>query len=119
MTLQGIVVLDLLAFVLLCWVVNLVRRGSLYVGYGVIFLLLILSVMIVLSVPGVLAFVTIMVGAVFPASALTLLALCFTVFMLVYVLAQLTILSNRLAMVVQELAIRETSRQSGTNPDDR
>lgn len=106
MTLQGSIVLIGIGLTLLIWILDLVRRDRLYVGYGVIFIATILGALIVLAVPPLLGWLTRLVGAVFPASALTLLALCFLVFMLVYVLAQVTIVSNRLALVVQELAIR-------------
>ena len=107
MTVQGTIVLDLIGLVLLLWVLNLVRRDYLYVGYGVILGFTILAAILILSVPGMLSFVTHLVGAIFPASALTLVALCFIVFMLVYVLTQVTLVSNRLAVVVQELAIQQ------------
>jgi len=112
MTLQGIVVLNLIAVALLLWVANLVRRGALYAGYGVIFILVTLSVMIVLSIPQLLSLLVRLVGAVFPVSALTLLALCFIVFMLVYILTQVTVLSNRLATLAQGLAIQQAKEQA-------
>ena len=122
MTFQGTIILDLIGLLLLLWVLNLVRRERLYVGYGVIFVLAILGIIVLLSVPKLLIYVTHLVGAIFPTSALTLLALCFIVFLLVYVLTQVTLTSNRLANLVQELAIRgaretmETdSRQTGEN----
>ena len=59
-----------------------------------------------LSVPLILDAVTWPVGAFFPASALALLALGFIVLVLVYILTQLTIISDRLARLVQELAIQ-------------
>jgi Uncharacterized conserved protein (DUF2304) len=105
MTGQGIILLDLIGLLLLLWVLNLVRVERLYVGYGVIFILAILGVTLLLSVPRLLASMTHMVGATFPASMLTLLALCFIVFLLVYTLTQVTLVSNRLATLVQELAI--------------
>jgi hypothetical protein len=107
MTAQGIIFLDLIGFVLLLWILDQVRRDRLYVGYGVIFVLTVLGAIIILSVPPLLTLVTKLVGAVFPVSALTLLALCFMVFMLVYVLTQVTLLSNRLATVTQQLAIQQ------------
>jgi len=105
MTIQGILLLDLIGLVLMCWVLNLVRSGRLYVGYGIIFVSSIVGVIILLSVPTLLTRVTHIVGAVFPASALTLLALCFIVFLLVYILTQVTLVANRVALLVQELAI--------------
>lgn len=121
MTVQGIIVLILIGLALLFWLLELVRRDRLYVGYGVVFILAILGVMIVLAIPPLLRLVTHLVGAIFPASALTLLALCFIVFTLVYTLTQVTIVSNRLAVVVQELAIqraKETARVA-THPTSR
>ena len=109
--LRAVLVLDLMGLFFLIWVLNLVRHGRLYVGYGVIFIAAILGTMITLSVPKLLLGVTHLVGAIFPTSALTLLALGFIVLMLLYVLSQLTLVSNRLAVLIQELAI-ERSRDS-------
>ena len=105
MTLQGILVINLIGLFLLLWVLNLVRHGRLYVGYGVIFVIAILGSAILLSVPWFLAPVTHLIGAIFPASSLTLLALCFIFLMLLYILTQITIVSNRLSKLVQRLAI--------------
>ncbi len=114
MTFQGIVVLNVIALALLLWVLNLVRHGRLYVGYGVIFVAAIIGTMLLLSVPWLQSGVTRVIGAVFPASALTLLALCFIVLMLLYILTQITIVSNRLSKLVQQLAI-ERARAEGTH----
>ena len=108
---RAVLVLDLMGLFFLLWILNLVRHGRLYVGYGVIFIAAILGTMVTLSVPQLLLGVTHLVGAIFPASALTLLALGFIVLMLLYVLSQLTLVSNRLAVLIQELAI-ERSRDS-------
>ena len=108
---RAVLVLDLMGLFFLIWVLNLVRHNRLYVGYGVIFIAAILGTMVTLSVPQLLLGVTHLVGAIFPASALTLLALCFIVLMLLYVLSQLTLVSNRLSVLIQELAI-ERSRES-------
>ncbi len=116
MTIQGIIVLILIGFVLLLWILNLVRRDQLYVGYGVIFVIIILAAVLILAVPALLTFITNLVGAIFPTSALTLLALCFVVFMLVYILTQVTLISNRLAVVVQQLAIQEAKELAATKP---
>jgi hypothetical protein len=118
MTLQGILVLNLIGLALLLWVLNLVRHGRLYVGYGVIFVAAILGTMLLLSVPWLLNTVTHLIGAIFPASALTLLALCFIVLMLLYILSQLTIVSNRLTTLVQKLAIEEARPAAGKGERD-
>jgi len=120
--LRAVLVLDLMGLFFLVWVLNLVRHGRLYVGYGVIFIAAILGTMVTLSVPQLLLGVTHLVGAIFPASALTLLALGFIVLMLLYVLSQLTLVSNRLAVLIQELAIersREAARVAEKNLDSQ
>jgi hypothetical protein len=123
MTVQGTIILILIGLSLLFWILDLVRRDRLYVGYGIIFILAILGVIVLLSSPPLLVFVTHMVGAFFPASALTLLALFFIVFMLIYVLTQVTIVSNRLALVVQEIAVQRareaTSKMPQNEPDPK
>ena|ERR1044072_4473760 len=115
---RAVLVLDLMGLFFLLWVLNLVRHGRLYVGYGVIFIAAILGTMVMLSVPPFLLGVTHLLGAIFPASALTLLALCFIVLMLLYILSQLTLVSNRLAVLIQELAI-ERSRESARAEKER
>jgi len=119
MTVQGIIVLSLIGLVLLLWILNLVRRDRLYVGYGVMFVLIILSTILILAVPTLLTFITNLVGAIFPTSALTLLALCFILFMLVYILTQVTLISNRLTTVVQELAIHRAKEESAAKSNSR
>jgi hypothetical protein len=120
-TTQGVIVIDAIGLVLILWILDLIRHGRLYVGYGVILAPTIFVTMIVVSVPRVLTLVTRVVGGVFPASALTLLALGFFFLMLVYVLIQLTILSGRVATLVQELAIeraREPTRRGTPFSDE-
>lgn len=109
---QAILVLNLIGLLFLLWILNLIRHGRLYVGYGIIFVAAILGTMITLSVPQLLATVTHLMGAIFPASALTLLALCFIVLMLLYILTQLTLVSNRLTVLVQELAIERAKERT-------
>jgi drug/metabolite transporter superfamily protein YnfA len=112
MTIQGAVILNLVALALLVWIGNLVRRGRLYVGYGVIFIIVTLGVMLTVSVPQLLRLAVRAVGAVFPVSALTMLALGFVIFMLVYILTQVTVLSNRLTALTQALAIERARAQA-------
>lgn len=112
MTTRGVLILCLIGVVMIAWVANQVRRDRLHVGYGVIFIVSTLCVMLVLSIPALLNAVTYLVGAVYPASALALLAFCFIVFMLIYVLTQVTLIANRLARLIQEIAIERTQRQS-------
>ena len=123
MTVQGTIILLIIGLALQLWILNLVRRDRLYAGYGVLLSMAIAGVMLVVAIPPLLAGVTRMVGAIFPVSALTLLALGFIFAMLVYVLTQVTILSNRLAAAIQELAVQrvkeDTERALARQAPDR
>ena len=106
MSVHGMIFLDIAAVVLLIWVLDLTRRGRLYVGYGVIFVVAIVGAMIVVSVPPLLVIVTNLFDVLSPVPGFALLVFGFTFVMLVYILTQTTVISNRLAEVVQELAIQ-------------
>ncbi|MBN1997987.1 DUF2304 domain-containing protein [candidate division KSB1 bacterium] len=111
MTVQGIILLDIIGIAFIFWIISLVRHTRLYVGYGVIFITSIFATMMIISVPFLLHLITRLMGALFPASALTMLALGFIIFLLIYILTQTTILSNRLSRLVQEIAIRDAEQQ--------
>jgi hypothetical protein len=110
MTFQGVIILDLIGIMLLFWILHLIRSDRLYVGYGVVFVVATIVTIVIISFKELLIIVTRIVGTVFPASALTVLALGFMTFMLIYIFGQLTVISNRLARVVQELAIEKAKQ---------
>jgi hypothetical protein len=115
MSVQGIIFLDLVALAVLVEVLDLTRRGRLYVGYGVIFVVAIVGAVIVISVPPLSDIVTNLLSPLAPVPGLPLLAFGFTFVMLIYVLTQTTVMSNRLAEVVQQLAIQQI-RASADKP---
>jgi len=112
MTAFGIVILDLLGIALSTWIFNLIRRDKLYVGYGTILLISIIAIMIGASLTPLRALIISTVEIFFPASALTLVAFGYLFLMVIYVLTQITILSDRLAQLVQDIAIREARLKS-------
>ena len=106
MTPAGIVAGTAIGLILLLWVVTLIRQDRLYVGYGVIFVFGTVAAIAVLIVPPLLHMLTAASTALLPVPALSLFALVILVFLMVYVFTQITILSNRLMRLTQELAIR-------------
>jgi hypothetical protein len=117
MTPAGVLSGALIGCVLLIWVVNLIRNGRLYVGYGVIFVLGTLTAIVVLLVPGLLEAVTAASVALVPVPSLSIGAIAIMLFLLVYVFTQITVLSNRVMHLTQELAIRGAQRQSRSHPE--
>jgi hypothetical protein len=107
--LQGIIFIDIVGFALLVFIIHLVRANKLHVGYAALWLLPLIMLMMTVSFPPFLFFVTQSVGAIFPASALSMLAFMFIFFVLVFISIQLTTLSNRQIELIQHLALTELS----------
>ena len=98
---------------LVAWIFNLVRQDRLYVGYGVIFGVAITTAAVVVGLPPILG-----AGAVLRAhlEGFIVGASAFVVVILVYTLSQVTLWSNRLTALTQELAIRQAEPPMGHDP---
>jgi len=107
MSTQGIIIIDIVGLALIALIINLVRTQKLYVGYAAIWLLSATGLLCIVSIPSLLDLVTAIVGAVFPVSALTLLAFVFMTIVLIFFSVKLTILSERQIELTQALALRE------------
>jgi Uncharacterized conserved protein (DUF2304) len=116
MSLQGVILIDILAIGLLLLTLNLIRLHKLYVGYGVLWTLALCILMFIVSVPPLLELVTKAVGALFPASAVSLLAFVFIFVVLIFFSVQLSIISARQVDLIQSLALKEllTEEDRGT-----
>jgi hypothetical protein len=110
MTVLGTIVLDVVGLILILWLLNLVRLGRLYVGYGIVLLFGIVVTLGVASVPAARAAAFGLLHALFPGAELIVVMWAAFVLILIYVLAQLTRIVNRLASLVQELALRDSER---------
>ena len=111
MTTVGIVTASLIGIALLVWVVDLVRQDRLYAGYGVIFVFGTLAAIVVLLVPPLLRLATAASVALLPVPSLSFVALVILTFLMVYVFIQISVLSNRVMRLTQELAIRSPQQQ--------
>ena len=100
---------EVVGFGLLVFILHLVRTNRLHVGYAVLWFLPLIMMMITVSCPPLLNFITGAVGAIFPASALSMLAFMFIFLVLVFISIQLTTLSNRQIELIQHLALTELS----------
>ena len=105
MTPPGPLVFDAGAAVLAVWTLRLVHRDRLYVGYGVIVLLGLAAEVMVASFGRARSALILFTGMTTSLSALGVVAALIAAVLAIYVLSQLTVLSNRLTQVVQELAI--------------
>lgn len=118
MSLQGIVMIDLAGLALIFLILNLVRSKQLHIGYAVIWFLAVTGSMLIISLPPLLAYLPKIVGAIFPASALSLLAFVFIFLVLIFYSVQLSLISSRQIELIQTLALNEllaSEKKSGTN----
>jgi hypothetical protein len=106
-------VFDAGACLLALWTLRLVHRDRLYVGYGVIVLLGLAAEVMVASFGRARSALIVFTGMTTSLSALGVVAALIAAFLAIYVLSQLTVLSNRLTQVVQELAITPLDTAAG------
>jgi hypothetical protein len=112
MTTQGVLVVLLIVIGYLLWIVNLVRRQKLHAAYAVVWIFWLILGGIIIALPGLLDFLTKAIGAIFPVSALTLLAFGALFAMQIYLLSQLSILSRRISLIAQHIAIEDATKES-------
>ena len=118
MTIAGTLAIAAIGFALLVWVVALIRSDKLYVGYGVIFVLGTIAALTIVIVPPLLDAATRLSVELMPQASLGALAIVILTFLMVYVFTQISVLSNRVTKLTQELALRNT-RGTERAGDDR
>jgi hypothetical protein len=110
MNVTGLVLLLAFSVLVVGWVLNLVRLGRLYVGYAVAVVLAVALGAPALAIPPLRRLAWTLLMRIYPTEGATLVLSAVVVVALVYVLSQLSILSNRLATLTQELAILSAAR---------
>jgi hypothetical protein len=116
------VVLDILGFVLLLWILNLTRLGRLYVGYSVVFIVSVLTTLLTVSMPQLRALVDDLAQSLFPSAGLVVLGFSAVTLVAIYVFTQLTVIANRLSVLVQEIALQQAAARkndgTGASPTE-
>lgn len=111
MTTTGTLGIVAIGMVMLLWVVALIRSDKLYVGYGVIFVLGTVAALTIIVVPSLLAAATALSAVLLPQASLGAPAIVILTFLMVYVFTQISVLSNRVTKLTQELALRNARQQ--------
>lgn len=104
---QGNVVIGALAAVLLLVMLNMLRKRKISEEVSLIWIVAFASVIVLVALPGLTARLTHLVGAIYPASVLTLLALAFIGVMLVYSSVKISRLSQEVRALAQRQVIVE------------
>ena len=113
MSTYGIIFIDLIGLAMLLLILNLLRTKKLSVNYAVIWVLTIFSMMVIITVPPLLDILPAIVGARFPASALSLLAFIYIFLILIFFSVRLSIISKRQTRLIQSIALNELLSQEG------
>jgi membrane protein implicated in regulation of membrane protease activity len=93
------------------WILNLIRLRRLHIAYGVAWVFWIILGILIVTIEPLLNLVTSAVGAVFPASALSVLAFGLLFAMQIYLLSQLSILSRRILLIAQHIALEDLEQE--------
>jgi hypothetical protein len=107
MTTRGILILTLIGVLYLLWITRLISRQRLHPAYGTVWIFWMVLGILIVVIPPLLNWVTALMGATFPASALSLLAFVILFGMQIYLLSQLSIISRRVTLIAQSLAIKQ------------
>jgi hypothetical protein len=119
MSVQGIIVIDVLGFGFILLLLNLLRTRKLHVAYAVVWFVAVAGMMVLVSVPPLLDLLPRLVGAIFPASVLSLFAFVFIFLVLIFFSVQLSIISTRQVALIQALAVSQLlAEQSSTAEPD-
>ena len=118
MTGVGVIVAAALDLVVLVWVVTLLRRDRLYVGYGVIFTCGAVIAVVVLGVPFLRGGLAAVSETLLPVPSLLFIPIVILVVLMLYAFVQISVLANRVTRLTQELAIRDAHRQHGSESKD-
>jgi len=105
MSLRGIIFVNILSVVFLLLILNLVRTKKLNISYAVIWFLAVLSLMVTVSTPLLMALPR-LIGAQYPASALSLFAFVLIFLTLIFFSVQLSAISARQVELAQAIAIK-------------
>lgn len=112
MTPQGSIIIALLAFVLLVVMLDLLRKRRISEEVSLIWIFAFVAVILLVGVPGVANRLTHLIGAVYPASVLTLLALGFIGVMLVYTSVKISKLTTEVRALAQRQVLIEVAREA-------
>jgi Uncharacterized conserved protein (DUF2304) len=111
MSTQGVILIDLMALGFIILILNFVRKHTLNIGHALIWIIAVVGMMTLVTFTPLRDFITRAVGAIYPASALTLLAFVFFFIVLIYFSVQLSIMSTRQIELIQTIAVLELKVQ--------
>jgi len=111
MSIQGVILIDLMGLGFLFLILNLVRNHNLVIGHALIWMIAVIGMMVLVTFTPLRDFVTKAVGAIYPASALSLLAFVFIFIVLIYFSVQLSVMSSRQVELIQAIALLELKLQ--------
>ena len=112
-----ILVVDFVGLLLFVWVLSLIRDGTLYVGYGSVFLSIIVTLICIAFVPTRFAeALEYRIGSLISGRLLVSLAVYCLLLALIYLFREVTTISRRLQTLSQQLAIEVAKNSQELGP---
>jgi len=102
---QGQVVLAIIALLFALLLISMLRRRRLHAEYALVWLALVAGALVVVSSRSLLWRIAALVGAKYPASALTLISLAAIFLFLILYSTRISVLTDKVRDLAQELAI--------------
>jgi hypothetical protein len=119
MNLQAVVAINAIGLGIILFVLVLLRRQRLHIGYGALWIGATVLGMLVVSAPPVFRLVTLVIPTSLPFQAVVVMALSFIFLVLIYFSVQLSALLRRMTDIAQHIGISELeakSRPTERNP---
>ena len=105
MSIHGQIITTALCLLVVAYVVALTVRGQLSERWCLLWIAAALIAALLVNAPGLLAWVTVLVGARYPASALTMVALFLLLLLAIHAGSEATVYSARIVSLTQQLAL--------------
>ncbi len=111
-SLQGKMIIILLGIIFITFLFYLLKNRKISETLGLIWLTVSIGMILVVVNNSVLLFTTHLLGAKYPASALTMIGLMFIISLLLYYTFKISILTQDLRALVQQIAIKNMQMEN-------
>ncbi|MBI4240102.1 MAG: DUF2304 domain-containing protein [Candidatus Rokubacteria bacterium] len=112
MNLQAVLAINAIGIGIIVFVLSLLRRQRLHIGYGALWIGASVLGMLVVSAPPVFRLVTRVIPTSLPFQAVVVMALSFIFIVLIYFSVQLSALLRRVTDIAQHIGISELEAKS-------
>ncbi len=112
MSIHGQIIVGVVSLLVLAYVVSLTVRRELSEQWCLLWIITLGAAIVLVAAPSLLLRMTHLVGAMYPASALTMVALFFLLLLAIHASSEATVHSRRIVTLTQQLALLRQTVES-------